>query len=127
MAIRTELNLRLPNSPGAFAQVSRVLADEHINLVAMTLEAGGQLRFVVDNHVRCASVLRAAHHHVTEREVLVVSVPHLPGGIAPVLEMVAGAGVNLEYAYGSAPDEAGNTTIVLAADDAMKAAARTGL
>jgi hypothetical protein len=127
MAIRTELNLRLPNSPGALAEVCRVLANERVNLVAMTLEANGHLRLIVDNHLRCADALRTAHHQVTERTVLVVAVPHLPGGIAPVLEMVAGAGVNVEYAYGSAPDAAGNTSIVLAADDVLRAAAKTGL
>jgi hypothetical protein len=127
MAIRTELNLRLPNSPGALAQVSRVLAEERINVVAMMLEGSGQLRLVVDNHVRCASALRAAHHHVSQRDVLVVAVPHVPGGLAPVLEMVAAAGVNLEYTYGSAADGVGSTTVVLAATDAMKAAAKTGL
>jgi len=127
MAIRPELNLRLPNSPGALAEVCRVLADERVNLVAMALEASGQLRLVVDNHVRAAAVLRAAHHQITERAVLVVAVSHVPGGVAPVLEMVAGAGVNVEYAYGSATDAAGSTTIVLAAEDALRAAARTGL
>ena len=51
MAIRTELNLRLPNSPGALAGVCRLLSDERVNILAMTLESTGQLRMVVDNHV----------------------------------------------------------------------------
>ncbi len=33
MAIRTELNLRLPNSPGALNEVCRALADERDVLV----------------------------------------------------------------------------------------------
>ena len=38
MAIRTELNLRLPNSPGALAAVCRALADERVNIVALAVE-----------------------------------------------------------------------------------------
>ena len=51
MAIRTELNLRLPNSPGALAGVCRLLSNERVNVLALSVDAGGQLRMVVDNHV----------------------------------------------------------------------------
>ena len=44
MAVRTELSLRLPNSPGAMADVCRLLSTEQVNVVALSLEAGGTLR-----------------------------------------------------------------------------------
>ena len=53
--IRTELNLRLPNSPGALAGVCRLLSDERVNIVALALDGTGQLRLVVDNHVHAAA------------------------------------------------------------------------
>ena len=96
MAIRTELNLRLPNSPGALAAVCRTLADERVNIVALSVEPSGHLRLVVDNHVRAAGALRERHHQVSEREVVVTSVGIGPGALAPVLELVAGAGVNVD-------------------------------
>ena len=46
--IRTEISLRLGNSPGALAGVCRLLSDERVNILAMGLESGGQLRLVVD-------------------------------------------------------------------------------
>src|SRR6476660_7089964 len=101
MAIRTELNLRLPNSPGALAGVCRLLSDERVNVLAMSLDGGGQLRLVVDNHVHGGAVLREHHHQVTERDVIVVAIPNSPGSLAPALKLVADAGVNVEYAYGS--------------------------
>ena len=48
--IRIELSLRLPNSPGALAGVCRLLSDERVNVQALSLDAGGQLRMVIDNH-----------------------------------------------------------------------------
>src|SRR5229473_4306247 len=104
MAIRTELNLRLPNSAGALAGVCRLLSDERVNILAMTLESGGQLRLVLDNHVHGAAVLREHHHQVTERDVLVTFVPNSPGSLAPALKLVSDANVNVEYAYGGGSD-----------------------
>src|SRR5439155_21109007 len=81
--LRTELNLRLPNSPGALAGVCRLLSDARVNIVALALETGGQLRIVVDNHVHAAGVLREHHHPVTERDVILISVPNISGALAP--------------------------------------------
>jgi hypothetical protein len=127
MAIRTELNLRLPNSPGALAGVCRLLADEHVNIIAMTLEASGQLRLVLDNHVRGAGVLRAQHHQVTERPVVVAAIANGPGALAPVLAIAADAGVNVDYAYGSVTEGTGGAAVVLGVEDAQRAAAASGI
>ena len=127
MAIRTELNLRLPNSPGALAGVCALLSDERVNIVAMALEAGGQLRLVVDNHVHGVAVLREHHHQVSEREVILLSVANAPGSLGPTLRLVGDAGVNIEYAYGGGPDTATTATIVLGVENAMRAAAAAGV
>jgi hypothetical protein len=127
MSIRTELNLRLPNSPGALAGVCQVLSDERVNIIAMTLESNGQLRLVLDNHVRGAGALRAQQHQVTEREVVVTAIANGPGALAPVLMLAADAGVNVDYAYGSAPEGTKGAAIVLGVEDAQRSAAATGM
>ena len=125
--IRTELALRLGNSPGALAGVCRLLSDERVNIVAMTLEAGGQLRLVVDNHVHGAAVLRDHHHQVAERDVIVMAVPNTAGALAPALNLVADADVNIEYAYGGGSEGAPTATIVIGVADAQRAAAAAGV
>jgi hypothetical protein len=124
---RTELSLRLGNSPGALAGVCRLLSDERVNILAMALEAGGQLRLVVDNHVHGAAVLRDHHHQVTERNVIVTSVPNTAGALAPALKLVADADVNIEYAYGGGSEGAPTATIVIGVADAQRAAAAAGV
>ncbi len=125
--IRTELSLRLGNSPGALAGVARLLSDERVNILAMMLEGGGQLRLVVDNHVHGAAVLRDHHHQVTERNVIVTSVPNTAGALAPALKLVADADVNVEYAYGGSAGGAPTATIVIGVADAQRAAAAAGV
>jgi len=126
MPIQTELNLRLPNSPGALADVCALLAAERVNIVALGLDPTGQLRLVVDNHVHGAGVLRERHYQVSEREVLVLRVPNAAGGLVPTARAVAGAGVNVEYAYGAAPDGSPIANVVLGVEDAQRAAAASG-
>jgi hypothetical protein len=127
MAIRTELNLRLPNSAGALAAVCRLLSTERVNILAMMLESGGQLRLVVDNHVHGASVLREHHHEVTERDVIVMMLPNSAGALAPALRLVADATVNIEYAYGGGPEGSPMAAVVIGVDSAVKAAAAAGV
>jgi len=115
--IRTELTIRLPNNAGALAGVCRLLADEHVHVLAMSLGEGGRLRLVVDNHVHGAGVLRERRHDVTEREVLVVE----GAASASALRLIADAGINLDYTYGGA------ATIVLGVEDALRASAAAGI
>jgi hypothetical protein len=125
--IRTELSLRLPNSPGALAAVARLLSDERVNILAMALEPGGQLRLVVDNHVHGAAVLREHHHQVAEHDVIVMAIPNIPGAMAPALKLVSDANINVEYAYCGAVDAGATATIVVGVENAMRAAAAAGV
>ena len=127
MGIRVELNLRLPNSPGALAGVCALLSNERVNIVAIALEGTGQLRLVVDNHVHASGVLREHHHQVTERDVIVIGSSNAPGSLAPALQLVRDAGVNVEYAYGGGPDASPTAVIVLGVDDAVRAASAAGV
>jgi hypothetical protein len=127
MAIRKELNLRLPNSPGALGGVCRLLDAERVNIQALSLDASGNLRIVVDNHVHAGAVLRDHHHQVTEREVVFSTLPNTAGALAGPLRLVAEAGVNVEYAYGGCADASATASVVLGVDDAMRASAVAGL
>jgi hypothetical protein len=127
MPIRTELNVRLPNSPGALGVVCRLMYDERVNVIAMSLDATGQLRLVVDNHVHAAGTLRERHYPVAERSVLLVPTPNAPGALMPTLMLLADAGINLEYAYGASSDTSPVAAVVLGVEDAVRAAAAAGV
>jgi len=127
MAIRTELNLRLPNNPGALAGVCQSLANERVNILAMALDLTGQLRLVVDNHVHGAAVLRDHHHQVVERDVIVTAVPNAAGALAPILRLIGDVDVNVEYAYGGGVEGSPTATVVVGVDDALRASAAAGV
>lgn len=121
MPLRTELRLRLPNSPGSLASVCRVLSEARVSINALALDSTGLLRLVVDNHVHAAGALREHHHKLSEGVVLVVSASGA-SGVSPAARLVADAGVNVDYAYSGE-----NGMVVLGVDDAPRAAASAGV
>jgi hypothetical protein len=127
MAIRSELSLRLPNSPGALAGVCAALANERVNILALSLDAGGTLRLVVDNDLHALETLRDQHYQADRRDILYTTVPNEPGALSRILRLVADAGVNLDYAYATAIDTARMVGVVIGVADAERASAATGI
>lgn len=125
--IRTELTLRLPNSPGALARVCDLLGGEKINMTAMMLEPTGTLRLMVDNPTLAAGILRERHYEVSQRDVLVVQIGNRAGAFAAVARMLAGAGINLDYVYATVPETQPQAAVVIAVPDAVRAASAAGL
>ena len=122
MPISTEIQLRLPNSPGALAELLELLSAERITVVALSLEPAGNLRLVTDNLNRTTGVLAGARHRVSTRDVIVVFGPDA----SQVARLVAASGANLEYAYRGVTAE-GAPVVVLGVDDAARTASRAGV
>ena len=127
MAIRTELTLRLQNSPGTLARVCQIIADQRIDITAMNLATPLVLRIVVDNPVHAAETLREHHYQVEEREVIVTTAANNPGSVLRLARLIAEAGINLEYLYATTQEGESMASIVAGVPDARRAAAAAGL
>ena len=127
MAIRTELTLRLDNTPGALGRLCQTLAAEKVNVLALNLESSGVLHLVPDNPVHAAGLLRERDYAVGERDVLYVPMPNRPGAIGSVTRLLSGAGVNVDYAFASSISEHAMSALVIAVDDAPRAATAAGM
>lgn len=127
MAIRTELTLRLDNTPGALARLCQALRGEKVDVLALSLDASGVLHVVTDNPVHAAGLLRGRGYAVEQRDVLYVTVPNRPGALASAAGMLSAAGVNVDYAFASALADHDMTAVVVAVDDAPRAAAAAGM
>lgn len=127
MAIRIELSLRLANSPGALAGACKILADERINVIALSVESAGTMRLVVDNHLHAAATLREHHYEVDEHDVLYTVMPNQSGTFAKAVGLVADAGVNLDYAYATAVENEPMVGVVIGVADPMRASAAAGI
>ena len=127
MAIQTELTIRLQNVPGALGRLCEVLANERVNILALSLESTGTLHLLVDNPVHAAGLLRDRHYHVSDRAVLYTVASNGPGSLAKIASLLAAEGVNLEYAYVTAVQGQAMAAVVAGVPDAARASAAAGM
>jgi hypothetical protein len=98
----TQLTVFLENRSGRLAEVADILGNAGINIRGFsTTEAAeyGIVRLIVAEPQRARQLLHDAGFTTHFSEVICVSVPDEPGGLARVLDALAAAAVSLDYLY----------------------------
>ena len=97
-----QISVFLENRAGQFAEITGILADNGIDLRAISIAETadyGILRMIVDNSQKATATLMQHGYLLTMTPELVVCVPDQPGGIAPVLATLAEGNIDIEYMY----------------------------
>lgn len=111
-----EVTAYLENKPGRLAKICSALADEKVNIQALSvMETAnrGVLRLITDDTDRTRRVLTSLGTESEVREVLVVEMDNRPGALAKVLERLADEHINVEYAYGGVGAAVGKSMGIL--------------
>ena len=119
-----QLAVFLENRSGRLAEITRILAENGVNIRAMSVADTsdfGILRLVVDKTDLAREVLKQGGFTTKSTQVLAVAVPDQVGGLARVLAAVSEAGHNVEYMYAYA-HRADGSAVMLFHFDAMDAA-----
>jgi hypothetical protein len=98
----TQLSVFLENKRGRLADVTRVLAENGINIRALFIADTsdfGILRMMVDRPEKALDILKESDFTVRENDVIAVKVQDAPGGLAKVLAILAEADMNVDYLY----------------------------
>ncbi len=126
MAIRSELTLRLQNSPGALCRICEILKEERINIVALSLESMGRLRILADNPHRAISTLKTHNYAVQSRDVLFLELSHSPGSLEEATRLLADADVNIDYMYAAGLGNRVKAAVVIGVEDVVRTASLVG-
>jgi hypothetical protein len=121
---QTQFSVFLVNKPGVLAQVTRALADEKVNVVAMTLvdsQEHGVLRLVAANSDQARKVLTKLNLPLTETDVLSLDLSNRPGALADIAGVLGENHVNINYAYCTSGAPGGRTTGIFKVADPAKA------
>ena len=97
-----QISVFLENKPGELNALTGVLADHNIDMRALSLSETNEFgiaRIIVDRPMDTADLLRGAGYVCTVSSVIAVDIPHVPGGLNQVLNILSGAKINLEYGY----------------------------
>ena len=97
-----QISVFLENRAGQFAEISKILAENDIDLRAISIAETadyGVLRMIVKEAEKATAILMQHGYLMSMTPVLVVAVPDQPGGIAPILATAAEGNIDIEYMY----------------------------
>ena len=118
-----QISVFLENKSGQLADVSSVLAENGMNLRALSIadtKDYGILRVIVPDADSALSVLRDAGYTCKITNVLAVEIDDSPGGMARALAVLSEAGISVEYAYAFISHKAGYAHMILRVSEIEK-------
>ena len=118
-----QISVFLENRAGQLAEITKVIADNGIDLRAISIAETadyGVLRMIVDNAEKATGILLLNGYILSMTPVLVVGVPDQPGGLAPVLSVLAEGNIDIEYMYSLFTPEQGKAYMVFRISDETK-------
>ena len=118
-----QLTLFLENKPGRLAQVCRAMAQEEINIRALSIADTtdfGVLRLIVNDPDLAEQKLKAKGFLVSITKVIGIKVPDRPGGLADALEKLEQEGISVEYMYAFLGKTEGQAMVILRLNDGAK-------
>ena len=117
-----QLSIFLENKSGRLTEVLETLANEKINITALTIadtSEYGILRLIVSDSENAYKLLKSNGFSVNLTDVISLSVSHEPGSLAKVLKILSEESLSIEYMYAfSLGDKA---MVVLRTDNRPKA------
>ena len=124
MQITKQLAIFLDNRPGMLARVADALAEAKINIYAVSTSDTvdhSVIRLVVNDYRKALHVFESRGTLVVEDDVLMIEGDNAPGTLARIAHKLAGAKINIEYAYCATPPDARKGLIILRVTEARKA------
>lgn len=110
-----QISVFLENKSGRLATLTRTLANEKINIRALSIADTtdfGILRLIVDRPEEAYLSLKKAGFTVSETSVIAVEIPDQPGGLANIMDILAAARINIEYLY-ALPEKTTDKALVI--------------
>lgn len=111
-----QISVFIENRAGRLAMVTGIMRDAGINIRAISMGDApdfGIFRLVVSETERALAALREGGFLAEVSDVVAVELEDRPGALAGVLELLAGAEVNVEYMYASLAEVPGKAVVFL--------------
>ena len=119
-----QLTVQLANKPGTLAQVAEALGRAGVNMRALAVFEG-RAKIIADDPARGREALQQEGLYASIEDCLTVDMADQPGALGGICAKLAGAGVNIDYAYTGITQSAGKAVVVLVVSDLEKAAKLT--
>lgn len=118
-----QISVFLENKKGRLAEISKTLADNSINIRAMSIADTtdfGIVRFIADNPETAKAVLEKNEYTVVVKDVLAIAVDDEPGGLSKALNVLHEADITIEYLYAFIGTSKGKALVIIKVADEEK-------
>ena len=115
-----QISIFLPNKPGSFRDIAKILSENAINMRAMSVAETsefGILRIIVDDNEKACVVLKEAGYIFKETPVIAVEVEDKPGALVQLLDILNEKNVSLEYMYAFLSRKTNSAYMVIRVDE----------
>lgn len=119
-----QISVFIENQPGKLADFAELLGREGIDLVALSIADTtnfGILRCIVCDWERAEKVMTESGYTARVTDVLAVSVPDRPGGMAAAIRALTDAGISIEYLYSFVRTAGSNALLIFRVEELEKA------
>ncbi len=110
------LSVFLENQPGKLEKITKVLADNKINLRAMSLASAGKfgvVKLLLDDPDKAFEELKKEKITATKRKITAAVVDNVPGAFHELLSKLSVNGINIQDCYGFLLNDGKTAAIVL--------------
>ena len=119
-----QISVFIENSPGKLADFTRLLGENGIDLVSLSIADTtnfGILRGIVADYEKAVKLIEEAGYTVCLTDVLAVTVPDKPGGLADILLLLSENQIAIEYLYSFVRNKGNNALIVFRVEEIERA------
>ncbi len=120
MPIEKQLSVFLENKPGRLTHICTTLADNNINIYAMSVHDSvdhAMVRMIVDHPTKALLILEQESVYTLTQDVVVIDIDNKPGIISIIAKKLFRADINIEYAYCTASKNQENGCLVIKTKD----------
>ena len=119
-----QISVFLENKAGRLADVTRTLAEENVNIYALSIADTtdfGILRLIVEAPEEVESLLKENGFTVSCTDVIAIAIKHEPGSLANVLSILNENEIGIEYIYAFVGQYKDEALVVIKAEGSQKA------
>jgi hypothetical protein len=116
-----QLTVFLENKQGRLTELTKILAENDINISAFSIADGtdyGLIRFIVGRPELAYTILKEHNFSVTITDVACLIVPHEPGGLYKALQILSDNKIDIDYMYAFAAEK--SAIVVIRAESTQK-------
>jgi hypothetical protein len=121
MPIEKQLSVFMENKPGRLSQICHSLAENDINIRAMSVHDTVDhaiVRLIVDQPTKALVILEEEGVYTIAQDVVVMEIENKPGIISTIARQLFRADINIEYAYCTASKNQDFGCVVIKTKDA---------